>query len=367
MSGEPQLFVGDIDPNNIVEGYLGNSYFVSTLKALAQNPKHIKRLFDVKKATKDGQYIVNFCLNGENYKVEIDDYIPYCDKMKKPAFSKSKENELWVMLIEKAWAKVSGNYENSIKGLCCESFRALTGAPVDYINHSHLSEVWEKLSEAFNQGFVMCALAEKEKFIESKFDENDLFSAYAYSITKIHEIQQDDGRTRLVRISDPGNQKWLSMFKDSSKVLEEELKQNKASKSSEDSVLISIEDYLCYFRTSLICQANSHMNSSSLRCKQNFGDHNVVRISLSESEKVSFTISQFNQKFVGRTQNKEPAFMRTIFARERDNSEEESKDFPYEYIDGKAGHEENITISHDCQPGDYLVFVEIQGNMQKQN
>lgn len=130
---------------------------------MAQRPEHIKRLFNVKKTTKEGLYIVNLCLNGENYKVEIDDYIPYCDKMNRPAFSTSKENELWVMLVEKAWAKISGNYENSIKGLCCESFRALTGAPVEYIDHSRIIEVWEKLNQAFNQGYVICALAEKEK------------------------------------------------------------------------------------------------------------------------------------------------------------------------------------------------------------
>lgn len=109
------------------------------------------------------------------------------------------------------------------------------------------------------------------------------------------------------------------------------------------------------------------MNSTSFRCKQNFGDHNVVRISLSKSEKVSFTISQFNQKFVGRSQNKGPAFMRIILSRERNNNEEDFIDYPYEYIDGRAGHEENITISHYCQPGDYLVFIEIQGNINARN
>ena len=77
MPGEPQLFVGDIKPEDIVEGYLGNSYFISALRALAENPDNIKRLFDTNKDTKEGQYLVNLTLNGENYKVEVDDFIPY--------------------------------------------------------------------------------------------------------------------------------------------------------------------------------------------------------------------------------------------------------------------------------------------------
>lgn len=77
MPGEPKLFVGGIDPDSITEGYLGNTYFISILRALSERATSIKKLFDVKASPKDGQYFVNFSLNGENYKVEIDDFVPY--------------------------------------------------------------------------------------------------------------------------------------------------------------------------------------------------------------------------------------------------------------------------------------------------
>jgi hypothetical protein len=196
----------------------------------------------------------------------------------------------------------------------------------------------------------------------------ELFSAYAYSIVKVHEYQVEDGRVRLVRIRDPGNQKWLNMFKDSSKVWKDELNLYVGSKPSDtNTILISIEDYLCYFRTTLICQANPSLNSSSLKCKHNFGDSTLIRISVSESENISFTFSQFNQKFVGRSENKEPAFMRIILARELDSNEEEAKNFPYEFIEGKAGYEEVMNMNYDCKPGDYFAFIEIQGKLKKQN
>lgn len=368
MSGEPQLFVGDIDPKNILEGYLGNSYFVSALRALAENPANIKRLFDMKKATKEGQYFVNFCLNGENYKIEVDDYIPYCDKMNKPAFSRStNKNELWPMILEKAWAKVSGSYENSIQGLCCESFRALTGAPVEYINHTYIQEVWKKIFDAYHQGSTICAMAEKENIQKTNFDDMDLFSAYAYSIVKVHEFDSEDGKIRLVKLRNPGNQKWLNMFSDTSKVWKEEVKQNVSSKPQDDDdcLFISIEDYLCYFRTTLICQADSSFNASSLRCKHNFGDSSYIRISISNSEKVSFTASQFNQKYVGRSSKKLPSFMRMIIGRERDGEEEEAKKFPLQFIEGKSGFEENLTVSCSCEPGDYIAYIQIQGKKLK--
>jgi len=47
----------------------------------------------------------------------IDDCIP-CYEKGGPAFTQSKTNELWVLLLEKAYAKIHGSYDNIIAGLC---------------------------------------------------------------------------------------------------------------------------------------------------------------------------------------------------------------------------------------------------------
>ena len=47
-----------------------------------------------------------------------------------PLFNHSHEGELWVILLEKAWAKVNGGYYNIEGGLMTEALRDLTGASV---------------------------------------------------------------------------------------------------------------------------------------------------------------------------------------------------------------------------------------------
>lgn len=360
MPGEPQLFVGDIDPSDIVEGYLGNSYFISAIKALAENTSCIRRLFDIKKTAKEGQYFVNLSLNGENYKIEIDDFIPFYEKGKKPAFSFSKKNELWVMLVEKAWAKVCGNYESSITGMCCESFRALTGAPVEYVDHSYIQTLWKNVSEGIKNRYTICGLVEKENLAKSNMNSEELFSAYAYWVLKTYEYENEEGIVKLINIRRPQNQKWLDKFVNDSNMHKQELSKKCEIKPGDDSSLIlSIEDYLCYFSTTLICKNGPEKSASSLRCKQAFGESTLLRINVSKSEIASFTVSQFNQKYVGRNEKEGGSFMRFILAREKDDDEADVESFPLNYIDGKSGFTQYANVTCDVKPGTYLAYIEI--------
>ena len=84
---------------------------MSALSALAEFPDEIKKIFVNKSINENGIYIVNFTLGGENYKVVVDDHFPYYPKKGKPAFSQSKGNELWVMLLEKVHDSIGLKFE----------------------------------------------------------------------------------------------------------------------------------------------------------------------------------------------------------------------------------------------------------------
>lgn len=64
-----------------------------------------------------GCYVINFYVNGYKTAVMVDDWIP-C-KYGRPAFAKSNtDGELWVILMEKAWAKLQGTYSRTASGTC---------------------------------------------------------------------------------------------------------------------------------------------------------------------------------------------------------------------------------------------------------
>lgn len=71
---------------------------------------------------------MKICKNGEWVTVTIDDYFP-CHPEGGPIFSRAHCNELWVLILEKAYAKLHGNYFSLRGGYALEGLIDLTGCP----------------------------------------------------------------------------------------------------------------------------------------------------------------------------------------------------------------------------------------------
>ena len=104
-----QVFEDGISPDDIIQGSIGDCYFLSAVGSLCKFSHYIDRLFLTKERTKEHLYGVFIFLNATWKLVIIDDFLPYTGKkFKKFAFSSSGGKELWVALLEKAWAKING-------------------------------------------------------------------------------------------------------------------------------------------------------------------------------------------------------------------------------------------------------------------
>ena len=102
---------------------------------------------------------MSFCLHGVWEDVIIDDKIP-CHKLAlEPLFCKTKNFEMWGLLMEKAWAKVHGGYMNIEAGTLEEAMQALTGAPVHHFlikpDQNKAEENWSVLKKAFQSGYAL--------------------------------------------------------------------------------------------------------------------------------------------------------------------------------------------------------------------
>lgn len=73
--------------------------------------------------------MVYFYVNGIKTGVIIDDWLPVTPNTGKPCFARCVGDELWVSLLEKAWAKLYGTYARVEGGDPSFALTHLTGNP----------------------------------------------------------------------------------------------------------------------------------------------------------------------------------------------------------------------------------------------
>ena len=136
------------EPNDIRQGLIPCNHLDSALSSLAEKYNLIKRIFKTEYYNENGIYQIKLCINGEWTTVVIDDYFP-CIPLSSPLVTRSQSNELWILILEKALAKVFECYYNLTCVNISDYFLILTGCPSFSFNIENLQN--EEKKEIFNK------------------------------------------------------------------------------------------------------------------------------------------------------------------------------------------------------------------------
>ena len=103
----------DISLNNfdIHQGSLGNCYLLASFASLVniRGGEIIKNLFETKTDNDKHVYVTRWLINGKPRYVAVDEWVP--GQGNTPSFSQpTGDHDLWGVILEKAWAKIHGNY-----------------------------------------------------------------------------------------------------------------------------------------------------------------------------------------------------------------------------------------------------------------
>jgi hypothetical protein len=123
------LFIDDTSSNDVVQGQLGDCWFLGALAVMGAHTDLLKQCFWKADSFKSyGLFVVRFFKGCEVIFVIIDDRIPVKKRDGKVIFAMCKDpNELWVPLIEKAYAKLHGCYKALIGGYSHNALSDMTG------------------------------------------------------------------------------------------------------------------------------------------------------------------------------------------------------------------------------------------------
>ena len=292
-------------------------------------------------------------LNGEKTEIVIDEYIPVYKNSKDIAFSSSSTNDVWVQLLEKAWAKANGGYDKIVFGLSSEVLRAITGAPTFTLDHdnSKPEDVWKHLKSGVRAGYPMLCSIDQEKY---NFDEKDSISNFSYNIIGTYKVNTGRGNVKLIKIRNPwGNFEWTGDWSDDSDLWTDNIKEEvEYEPSSKGFFYMSIDDYIESFTASVICKAHDEYEYNRFEIKQDIGSHSVLKFQVNQDSKVFLNLSQLAYRIVPREYGYKPYNAKMVLARlDKDN-----KDFPLEYIDAIVDEKDEVAIEGDLVSGEYYLY-----------
>ena len=105
----------------------------------------------------------------------------------------SSNNDLWVFILEKAWAKIHGCYERIINGYVHRALRDLTGAPTWDVN-SKEDSTWELIENGYKKGHIISAgINQKNAKEMSNLSNLGIDGRYNYSILAAAEVKDSNG------------------------------------------------------------------------------------------------------------------------------------------------------------------------------
>eukprot|EP00020_Sapocribrum_chincoteaguense_P008065 CAMPEP_0170756206 /NCGR_PEP_ID=MMETSP0437-20130122/13908_1 /TAXON_ID=0 /ORGANISM="Sexangularia sp." /LENGTH=864 /DNA_ID=CAMNT_0011095387 /DNA_START=69 /DNA_END=2663 /DNA_ORIENTATION=+ len=208
------LFIDGTEPGDVQQGAIGDCYYLGAFSVIASRPDLLKPLFvDVDEA--QGRYRMKFFKGGKWREVEVDDYVPV-GANGLPVYARAADiREAWVLIAEKAYAKLHTCYEAIEGGSVTEALVDLTGGAPEEIDlgQTPVDEVWERMLRFQQEEWLMgCSNSVVGGAVEADTGMG-ILQNHAYGIMQVTRTKSG---LRLVKCRNPwGNgAEWTGRFSD---------------------------------------------------------------------------------------------------------------------------------------------------------
>lgn len=298
-----------IDPNDILQGELGDCYFLSSLSALAEKPARIERLFETPYYDPAGHYKIRIRDMGEMQQIIIDDFVP-CTEAGLVAFSRSKSEadhrsdkhevaELWVILLEKAWAKKFGSYFAIDAGYNSDVLTDLTGAPCRLMSIES-EDLWEEMKQADELSYIMAASTGEEAGGADQTGVTGLVGSHAYAVIRVAEVTTDSGQERILKIRNPwGQTEWNGDWSDDSDKWTPALRAELQVEQVDDGTFwMPLSSFITCFTEVCICKVHDDYLNQCIKVTQAAGSFTVTQLRVAEDTHAYISVCQMDTRLL---------------------------------------------------------------------
>ena len=125
-----------IIPGDLNQGFIGNCWVIAAIGGIAEHKDRVEKMFVGGNELSDvGIYAIQMYLLGVPYTQIIDDYVPVTPEGETIFAGVGKDDSVWGMLVEKAFAKRYGNYQRTERGWMAAAVASMNGSPWKLYEH----------------------------------------------------------------------------------------------------------------------------------------------------------------------------------------------------------------------------------------
>jgi len=218
----PYLLSDGISSDDIIQGMLGNCWWLSSVGAISRKPSFMRKIIPGGQVLQGEGYVgmvhFRFWRFGKWVDVIVDDLLPTINGGL--CFGKSSDpNEFWLSLMEKAYSKLHGSYLSLEGGLTSDGLEDLTGGisicyPLQDKTNPNFARILHKAIK--NGSFVCAGISGSSNMIST----TGLVAMHAYSVlgSAIVYNERDGEKVHLVQVKNPwgGKREWNGAYSDES-------------------------------------------------------------------------------------------------------------------------------------------------------
>ncbi|XP_062981462.1 calpain-14-like [Elgaria multicarinata webbii] len=264
----------------LCQGLIEDCWFLAAVEALTFHQDILFQVvpqnqsFERKKYA--GIFHFKFWHFGEWVDVVVDDRLPVNEAGQLVFLSSVFKNLFWGALLEKAYAKLYGSYEDLQIGQVSEALVDFTGGVNMTIKLAEAPpDLWDILTRAtYSRSLMGCQTHAGVRVLE-----NGLVAGHAYTVTGIRKVTCKHGPENLVRLRNPwGKVEWKGAWSDSSEkweLLSPKEKILLRRNSDDGEFWISLQDFKTHFVDLMICKLTpdlmSQEDGKKWMCSMQFG------------------------------------------------------------------------------------------------
>ncbi|XP_065257553.1 calpain-13 [Emys orbicularis] len=216
----PHLIMDGVSRFDIIQGEIGDCWVLAALGSLTLQRQFLENVLPKDQGFKEnyaGIFHFRFWHFGDWVDVVIDDRLPFLNGRYLSVQPRSR-NEFWPSLLEKAYAKLRGSYQNLHWGYISDVLVDLTGGvQVQFPLQKPLSDLQEIIKAAAKSQCLMGCTTPGGQSIGNVELKNGLVKGHAYTVTGATEIPYKNGWEDIIRVWNPwGHGEWRGPWSDGS-------------------------------------------------------------------------------------------------------------------------------------------------------